>query len=108
MLPATMKTLDSESAVRAFAAVNPSGVVLTRCDATSTFGEPFSALAGSGLGLAFTTHDGAVRSAPRAGDNLALARAILSGHWPVPPKETSRGEPRATDRDEPTSAQQAA
>jgi flagellar biosynthesis GTPase FlhF len=88
VLPATMKTLDLEAAARAYAAVQPSGVVLTRCDATSTFGEPFSALAGAGLGLAFTTHDGAVTSAPRPGDNLALARAILSGHWPAPPSET--------------------
>ena len=83
VLPATMKTLDLEAVARAYAAVKPSGVVLTRCDATSTFGEPFSALVGAGLGLAFTTHDEAVTSAPRAGDNLALSRAILDGRWPT-------------------------
>ena len=106
VLPATMKTLDLEAATRAFAVVEPSGAVLTRCDLTATFGEPFSALAGAELGVAFTTHDDAVTSAPRPGDNLALARAVLDGRWPTPPAATSGGEERAAQRD--SSARRAA
>lgn len=81
VLPATMKTADLEALARAYAPVDPLGVVLTRCDNTASMGEPFSALASSGLGLAYTTHLDAVSDAPRPGDNLALTRAIMTGDW---------------------------
>ncbi len=81
VLAATMKTVDLERLGRAYAAVEPLGVVLTRCDDTASLGEPFSALVASGLGLTFTTHVDSVSDPPRAGDNLGLARAILTGDW---------------------------
>lgn len=81
VLPATMKTADLEGLARAYAAVEPLGVVLTRCDNTSSMGEPFSALVSSNLGLAFTTHIDTISEAPRRGDNLAVARAMLTGVW---------------------------
>ncbi len=81
VLPATMKTADLEALARAYEPVDPLGVVLTRCDNTSSLGEPFSALVSSRLGLAYTTHLDAVSDAPRPGDNLALTRAIMTGDW---------------------------
>jgi len=81
VLPATMKTGDLERLARAYQPVDPLGVVLTRCDNTGSLGEPLSALVASQLGLAYTTHLDAVSDAPRAGDNLALARAIVTGDW---------------------------
>lgn len=81
VLPATMKTADLESLARAYEPVEPTGVVLTRCDNTASLGEPFSALTSSRLGLAYTTHLDAVSDAPRPGDNLALSRAIMTGDW---------------------------
>ena len=85
VLPATMKIIDLEHLARAYAAVEPLGVVLTRCDDTASLGEPFSALVGSRLGLTFTTHLDAVADPPRAGNNLALARAILTSEWGTEP-----------------------
>jgi len=81
VLPATMKTVDLERLSRAYAPVDPMGVVLTRCDGTTSMGESFSALVGSGLGVAFTTHQDSVVDAPRPGDNMAIARAIVTGEW---------------------------
>ena len=81
VLPATMKVVDLERLARAYSTVDPLGVVLTRCDDTASLGEPFSALVASRLGLTFTTHLDSVSDPPRAGDNLALARAMLTDEW---------------------------
>lgn len=80
-LPATMKTGDLERLTEAFAPLEPLGVALTRCDDTASMGEPLSALIGSELGLVFTTHSDSVADAPRPGDNLGMAQALLTGEW---------------------------
>jgi flagellar biosynthesis protein FlhF len=91
VLPATMKVVDLERLAGAYASVEPMGVVLTRCDNTTSLGEPFSALVETRLGLAFTTHLDAVSDAPRPGDNLALTRALISGEWAERRPTAARG-----------------
>lgn len=81
-LPATMQADDLLRVTRAYASVKPSGLLLTRCDETETFGGLLSAIAQSRLGVAYTTHDESVGDPARPGDNHALASAVFRGRWP--------------------------
>ncbi|MFA7297616.1 MAG: hypothetical protein WC211_10620 [Dehalococcoidia bacterium] len=81
-LPATMQADDLLRVTRAYASAKPSGLLLTRCDETETFGGLLSAIAQSRLGVAYTTHDESVGEPARPGDNHALASAVFRGRWP--------------------------
>lgn len=81
-VPATMKASDLAGAVAAFGALALDGAVLTRCDETAAFGHLADVLIDAALGLAYTTRSDQVSDAPVAGDNIALAEAIVDGQWP--------------------------
>lgn len=81
-LPATMQADDLLRVTRAYAGAKPSGLLLTRCDETETFGGLLTAIAQSRLGIAYTTHDESVGEPARPGDNHALASAVFRGRWP--------------------------
>ena len=80
-LPATMKGSDLNDVVAAYSAVGVDGLVLTRCDETSTFGALASVAIEASMGVAYTAHSDQVSEAARAGDNLALASAVVTGRW---------------------------
>jgi flagellar biosynthesis GTPase FlhF len=61
------------------------GLVITRCDETTAFGAIASTAVEAGIGIAYSTHADGVSIAPRGGDNLMLARAVMAGQWPEPP-----------------------
>ncbi|MGE3855636.1 MAG: hypothetical protein AB7G21_01615, partial [Dehalococcoidia bacterium] len=80
-LPATTKGSDLNDTVAAYSAVGIDGIAITRCDETSTFGALASVAIEASIGIAYTTHSDQVSDAARAGDNLALASAVVSGRW---------------------------
>lgn len=80
-LPATMKGGDLNDVVAAYSGIGIDGLALTRCDETSTFGALASVSIEAGMGIAYTTHSDQVSDMARAGDNLALATAVVSGRW---------------------------
>ncbi|HSG91294.1 MAG TPA: hypothetical protein VLA56_18910, partial [Pseudomonadales bacterium] len=82
-VPATMKASDLTDVVSAFSALALDGVVVTRCDETSHFGHLAGVLIEAALGVAYTTRSDQVSDAPMAGDNLALAEAIVDAQWPA-------------------------
>jgi len=86
-LPATMQATDLDATVRAYGALKPAGLVLTRCDEAAAFGGLYSAISAAGLGIAYTSHGDRVTDAPRPGENAALAAALTRGRWP----ELARG-----------------
>jgi hypothetical protein len=69
---------------RAYQAIGIEGLVITRCDETTTFGAIASTAVEAGIGIAYTTHTDGVSVAPRGGDNMMLARAVMGAHWPEP------------------------
>lgn len=81
-LPATMQGDDLLRLTTSFAGLHPSGLLLTRCDETETFGGLLSAVQRAGIGIAYTTHDDSVGTPSHPGDNHALATAVLMGRWP--------------------------
>lgn len=81
-VPATMKGSDLTEVVSAFSAVGLDGAVVTRCDETSHFGHLAGVLIEAAVGLAYATRSDQVSDAPIAGDNLALAEAIVRAQWP--------------------------
>lgn len=83
-LPATMQGGDLLRLTGAYAPLQPSGLLLTRCDETATFGGLLSAVHRAGIGIVHTTHDDSVGAASQPGDNQALATAVLTGRWPEP------------------------
>ncbi len=97
VLPATMKAGDLEAVTRAYRPVEPQGLVITRCDETSGYGALLTTAATSGLGVAYTAHGDAIGTPPHGGDNITLARAVMSGAWPQPaPAATGRGPATAS------------
>lgn len=90
-LPATTKGSDLNDIVAAYSGAGIDGLVLTRCDETSTFGALASVAIEASIGVAYTTHSDQVSDAPRAGDNLALASAVVAGRW----ADTPSARPRA-------------
>ena len=89
-LPATMKGSDLNDVVAAYSGIGIDGLVLTRCDETSTFGALASVAIEASIGIAYTAHSDQVSDAATAGDNLALAKAVVSGRWTVIPSDRSR------------------
>ena len=81
-LPATTRAADLQRIQRAYASVEPRGLVVTRCDEASAFGGIATVAVQSQLGVAFTTHDASGPEAMHSGDNHALATAVLRGGWP--------------------------
>ncbi len=82
-VPATMKASDLSGVVSAFSTLALDGAVVTRCDETSEFGHLAGVLIEAALGMAYITRSDQVSDAPVAGDNLAMAEAIVEGQWPV-------------------------
>ncbi len=82
-VPATMKASDLTEVVSAFSALALDGVVLTRCDETAHFGHLAGVLIEAALGVAYTTRSDQVSDGPVAGDNVALAQAIVEAQWPA-------------------------
>jgi len=89
-LPATMKGSDLNDLVAAYSTVGIDGLVLTRCDETSTVGALASVAIESSIGVAYSTHSDQMTDAPQAGDNLALARAVVSGRWAMTPTDRTK------------------
>jgi len=83
-LSASMKTEDVLRLSTAFGPVGITGLVGTRCDETSSYGGLISAAIESGVGIAYTTHAEGITQGLQAGDNRALAAAVISGQWPEP------------------------
>ena len=81
-LPAITKDVDLLRHVSALAAGEVDGIVLTRCDETATFGALLTAVAETQIGITYSTHSGELRDPLHAGDNQALALAVVGGHWP--------------------------
>jgi flagellar biosynthesis protein FlhF len=92
-LPATMKSSDLGEVVSAYSAVGIDGLVLTRCDETSHFGALAGVAADASIGVAFTTHSDQVSDAPVAGDNMALASAVMAAQWGTPGGIPASGTP---------------
>ena len=80
-LPATAKRADLTRLIHAFSPLGPEGLIFTRCDETATFGALLTVSVESGLGVAYTTHADGIDGAIEAGDNHALAGAVLRGRW---------------------------
>jgi len=80
-LPATMKGSDLNDVVAAYSGLGVDGLVLTRCDETATFGALASVAIDASIGIAYTVHSDQVSEAARAGDNLGLASAVVTGRW---------------------------
>jgi flagellar biosynthesis protein FlhF len=89
-LPATMKGSDLNDVVAAYSGLGIDGLALTRCDETTTFGALASVAIEASIGIAYTAHSDQVSEAARAGDNLALASAVMSGRWPLPTADRAR------------------
>ena len=85
VLPATMQAADLAAVTRAYQPLGLEGLVITRCDETTAFGAIASTAVEAGIGIAYSTHADGVSIAPRGGDNLMLARAVMAGQWPEPP-----------------------
>lgn len=94
-VPATMKGSDLTEVVSAFSAVGLDGAVVTRCDETSHFGHLAGVLIEAGVGVAYSTRSDQVSDAPLAGDNLALAEAIVRAQWPAAQPATEPRRPAA-------------
>ncbi len=84
VLPATMKSADIERVTQQYRALQPDGLVFTRCDETQSFGALLTAAAETRIGVAYTTHGDSVTDELRLGDNHALATAVMLGRWPAP------------------------
>lgn len=78
---ATMKGSDLGEAVSAYSAAGIDGLVLTRCDETSHYGALAGVAVEASIGVAFSTHSDQVSDAALAGDNLALAAAVVRAEW---------------------------
>jgi flagellar biosynthesis protein FlhF len=93
-LPATTRAADLARIQQAYAALQPAGLAITRCDEGRAFGGVATIAVDAHLGVAFTTHDAAGSDALRTGDNHALATAVLRGGWPAvdrrPPARQAR------------------
>jgi flagellar biosynthesis protein FlhF len=81
-LPATIKNEDILRVTSAMGAAGIDGLVLTRCDETEAFGALLTAACEHGIGIAYSTHGEGISDPLRAGDNHALALAIIGGSWP--------------------------
>ncbi|MFA7250107.1 MAG: hypothetical protein WC273_10810, partial [Dehalococcoidia bacterium] len=90
VLPATMKGADLNDVVAAYSGIGLDGLVITRTDETASFGALASVAIEASIGVAYTAHSDQVSDAARAGDNLGLARAVVSGRWPGMPTERAR------------------
>lgn len=90
VVPATMKGDDLNNVTAAYSAIGLDGLVLTRCDETTTFGAFANVAIEAAIGVAYTTHSDQVSDPPRAGDNLALAGAVATGRWVAARAERAR------------------
>ena len=95
-VPATMKHDDLTRIGAAFRGATPQGFVLTRCDEAASFGAAFAFAAATRVGIAFSTHDDTVSSAPRGADNSALAAAVIEHRWPTATDARVTAAPVAT------------
>ena len=82
VLPAVTKDSDLLRHVGALAETEVDGLVLTRCDETTTYGALLTAAAETQIGITYSTHSGELRDPLHAGDNQALSLAVVSGRWP--------------------------
>jgi flagellar biosynthesis protein FlhF len=84
VLPATMKGSDLTAVAAAYRSTGIDGLMLTRCDETSTYGALAGVAIEAGAGVAYTTHSDQVSDPPRGGDHFALASAVVRGRWAEP------------------------
>lgn len=94
VLPATTKPQDLSDIASAFGSAGIDGLVFTRCDETGSYGGLASVAIDAATGVAYTTHSDQVSDAPRFGDHVALAGAVVSGRWAAPASAPAAGSRR--------------